>query len=684
MDPQAEIEELKARVERLERMAGLDPLPKAPQPTPAETPAPPTETPPAPLPYDPIPAPPPLPVSPQPGLPTTPPAPVTPPAATPPSAGLATSEAWLARIGIGLLLIGFLFFLKLSLDRGWITPVLQLAAGAAACVFLLIWGDRVSRERPSIGNLAFGGGIAGLIGVLAAGQHIYHLYGGIVTCVLSLVVGLLCFAQALRRDSSVLCVLALIGTSISPFFLGLHDITFFAVDALAAGALALATYFFRGWRNVLWTGAVTCWLLLFSAATASWFSVVIGGREITQAAILLAWLGFWLVPAARYLRQNSSPEASSIWLTAFMPGLAAMLATGFLWGEGSRGAIGGGLLVLMALSLALGGVIRQHKTLASAQLAGAAVFGGLAIPVLLEGLSCWIILAAYALALHFAARSTGERPLRILAYTATVVCYGAFLVLAVYLATSWERNWSLTFSCVALLLSVGGAACLTPNPKASGALKILTYLGGIALILAELASGHLAAPLGVFLCALIALAGWLGAFGGASNGQRILAHILFTGLVPWVLFQLLDGNAEIPWLNPTALSTCGVLGCALAVALLTPSPRVRLSYLWMLYGFGLVLLWTQFRDVGNGAGVSVSWAISAVVLITVGVIRNSRPLRLAGMATLILLLIRLFVFDLAQLDLAAKTLIFLGIGLFLFAAGYFLPKFLPQAINKAP
>jgi len=665
MDPQAEIEELKARVERLERMAGLDPLPI-------------TKTVPPPV----------LSFTAPPEAPAPPPLPTTQSANSKQVAtrsDVASSEAWLARIGIGLLLIGFLFFLKLSLDRGWITPLLQLAGGAAGCVFLMIWGDRVSRSRPAIGNLAFGGGIAGLIGVLAAGQHIYHLYGGVVTCTLSLLVGLVCFGQALRRDSSVLCVLALIGTSISPFFLGLHDITFFAVDALAAGALALATFFFRGWRNVLWTGAATCWVLLFSAATASWFAEADRGQHITQAAILIAWLGFWLVPVARYLwqsRTSSTPDTASIWLTAFVPGLAAMLATGLLWGESSRMAIGGGLLGLMALSLGLGLATRPHKTLASAQLAGAAVFAGLAIPVLLEGLSCWIVLAAYALALHLAARSTGERPLRILAYIGTVVCYGAFLVLAGYLATSWERDWSLTFSCIALLLSVGGAAWLTPNPKASGALKILTYLGGIALIFAEMASGHLAAPLGMFLCAVIALAAWLGAFGGASNGQRVLAHLLFAALVPWMLFQLLDGNAEVPWINPTSLSTCGVLGCALGVAWLTHSARVKLTYLWMLYGFGLILLWTQFREVGNGAGVSISWAIAAVILITLGVVRNSRPLRLAGMATLILLLIRLFVFDLAQLDLAAKTLIFLGIGLFLFAAGYFLPKFLPRAINK--
>lgn len=672
MNPLAEIEELKARIERLERMAGLDPLPITKTvPPPVLSPTAPPEAPTAPPPAEVMP--PPLPVA-------------------QPSNGkefatrkdVVSSEAWLARIGIGLLLIGFLFFLKLSLDRGWITPLLQLIGGAAACVFLLIWGDRVSRERPSIGNLAFGGGIAGLIGVLAAGQHIYHLYGGVVTCVLSLLVGLACFGQALRRDSSVLCVLALIGTSISPFFLGLHDITFFAVDALAAAALALATFFFRGWRNVLWTGAATCWVLLFSAATASWFAEVNRGQPITQAAILIAWLGFWLVPVARYLWQSrtSTPDAASIWLTAFVPGLAAMMATGLLWGESSRMAIGGGLLALMALSLGLGLATRQHKPLASAQLAGAAVFAGLAIPVLLEGLSCWLVLAAYALALHLAARSTGERPLRILAYIGTVVCYGAFLVLAGFLATSWERNWSLTFSCIALLLSVGGAAWLTPNPQASSALKILTYLGGIALICAEMASGHLAAPLGMFLFAAIALAAWLGVFGGASNGQRVLAHLLFAALVPWMFFQLLNGNAEVPWINPTALATCGVLGCGLGVALLTHSVRVKLTYLWILYGFGLILLWTQFRDVGNGAGVSISWAISAVILITLGVIRNSRPLRLAGMATLILLLIRLFVFDLAQLDLAAKTLIFLGIGLFLFAAGYFLPKFLPRAIDK--
>jgi len=719
MDPLAEIEALKARIARLEKLAGLDvpappvpapvspPLPEAPVSTFAPPPAAPLAPSPAPEPsFAPPPeskyAPPsasalsftpPSTATPPAEAPpfTPPPLPVSPPAApplvpqaTPQSAPLAASEAWLARIGIGLLFIGLLFFLKLSLDRGWITPALQLGIGAGVCVALLVWGDRLSRYRPSMGNLAFGGGIAGLIGVLAAGQNLHNLYGGGVTCGLSLLVALVCFTQALRRNSAVLCNLALLGTAVAPFFLGLTDVTLLAVDSLIAAALALATYLFRGWRSVLWVGAATSWTLLFASVATKWFNSASGEVFLIQAAICAVWLGFWLVPVVRYLWKDSQ-DVAGLWLTAFLPGLAAMFASGLLWGESSRGTIGGALLVLCGLSAVLGWSLRSRTSLASAQFCGAAIFGGLAIPVILSGLPCWIVLAAYAVALHLAARATQERPLQVVAYLSTVVCYGAFLVIAAQIALSYDAGWSQVVSTVALLASVVGAAFLTMGRPSSGVLRAFSYLGAIVLILAAAAQGvFLSSGWATFLCGVVAVAAWLGAFGVRTIGQQVLAHTIFAVLAFAILIQLLNEGSPTPWFNPSACAACGILLLALFPAFLTTSRSERLTYLHGLHIMVLILLWTQFREVGDGAAVSVSWAVCAVVLIIAGVFRDSRPLRVAGMATLVLLLIRLFMVDLAQLDLAAKTLIFLGIGLLLFVAGYFLPKFLPTSSQKVP
>lgn len=673
MDPLAEIEALKSRIARLEKMAGLDV--STPPPAPAAQTSQPYPPPDQPVRAEPAP-PPPVP-------PSTSPAPPPPLPVVPPTSSVATSEAWLARIGIGLLFIGLLFSLKLALDRGWITPSLQLAVGTVICLALLIWGDRVSRHRPSIGNLVFGAGIASLIGVLAAGQHLYHLYGGVVTCTLSLLAALLCFAQALRRDSSVLCILALLGIALAPVFLGLNEITLFAIDGVVAAALALATYFVRGWRSVLWAGMITSWALLLSAVATKWLMSPPGVLPLIQAAIIFTWLGFWLVPVGRFLWKDAT-DVGGLWLTAFLPGLIAMMASLILWGESSRGAIGGGLLVMGGLSTALGMAMKGRQPLAAAQFCGAAIFGGLAIPVILEGLSCWVVLAGYAFALHLAAKATGERPLRTLAYLATLVCYGALLLICGQLASEQIESWSFTFSALALLASVIGATILTPESSPKALLRILVYLGAIALIISEVEGLNLPGSLAMVLCAFVAVASWMGVFGQKSVGQQIFAHLLFALLIPFALYQLLNESSPTPWWNPSALATCVVGGLAFIPALGGKTRGGRIAYLCTLHIMGLILLWTQFREIGNGAGVSVSWAFLAVVLIIAGVVNDSRPLRLTGMATLVLLLIRLFTFDLAQLDLAAKTLIFLGIGFLLFAAGYFLPKFLPKSSHKVP
>jgi uncharacterized membrane protein len=70
--------------------------------------------------------------------------------------------------------------------------------------------------------------------------------------------------------------------------------------------------------------------------------------------------------------------------------------------------------------------------------------------------------------------------------------------------------------------------------------------------------------------------------------------------------------------------------------------------------------------------------VVAVALILGGIVREVRMVRIAGISTLVLVLARLFTVDLASLDLPAKTLVFLGIGVLLFSAGYFLPRFLPR------
>ena len=54
--------------------------------------------------------------------------------------GMSTSEYWLNKIGIGLVLFGVAFLFKFSVDQGWLTPLVRLGFGVAL-------GQRTRRSR---------------------------------------------------------------------------------------------------------------------------------------------------------------------------------------------------------------------------------------------------------------------------------------------------------------------------------------------------------------------------------------------------------------------------------------------------------------------------------------------------------------------------------------------------------
>ena len=72
--------------------------------------------------------------------------------------------------------------------------------------------------------------------------------------------------------------------------------------------------------------------------------------------------------------------------------------------------------------------------------------------------------------------------------------------------------------------------------------------------------------------------------------------------------------------------------------------------------------------------VSSVWAVVALALLAVGLLRNVRVLRLAGFALLGLALAKLFLFDLSQLSSLARAGSFLAVGLTLLAGGFLVQR----------
>jgi uncharacterized membrane protein len=69
------------------------------------------------------------------------------------------------------------------------------------------------------------------------------------------------------------------------------------------------------------------------------------------------------------------------------------------------------------------------------------------------------------------------------------------------------------------------------------------------------------------------------------------------------------------------------------------------------------------------------WALYAVILLAVGIVRRSRPVRVAGLGLLALPIIKLFVYDVFALEQVYRIIAFVGLGVILLASAYLYQRY---------
>jgi uncharacterized membrane protein len=74
-------------------------------------------------------------------------------------------------------------------------------------------------------------------------------------------------------------------------------------------------------------------------------------------------------------------------------------------------------------------------------------------------------------------------------------------------------------------------------------------------------------------------------------------------------------------------------------------------------------------------GLSILWGLYALLLISLGIWKNKKHLRIAAIALFSATLIKLFVYDIAHLDTIAKTIVFVSLGLLLLIISFLYNKY---------
>lgn len=158
----------------------------------------------------------------------------------------------------------------------------------------------------------------------------------------------------------------------------------------------------------------------------------------------------------------------------------------------------------------------------------------------------------------------------------------------------------------------------------------------------------------------------------------ISSHILFgiTGI--WLLNRFLNpadaGGTELVLLNLDALTELFIIGIAgLAVPGYFQNKNSKLIYRLMAHIGLLAWFLKELSVLEDGqAYVTIAWGIYALIVLFTGFWKDLVRLRFIGMATIFVVVGKLFLVDLSQIQTILRILLFIGFGTLFLAAGYFL------------
>ncbi len=609
---------------------------------------------------------------------------------------------WLSRLGIGLLLLGVVFLFKYAVDVGWLTPPIRVGFGLALGLVLLGIGVRVESKRRWFAPVMFGGASATFYITGFAAFQLFELVSYPVAFGFMVWVTAYTFWAAVHTDAPVLAIIGAIGGLGTPFLL--------YTDAGSVAGLIMYTclvligtsaiYLHRGWLSLLWTTVLGGWSVLgvglYRVVTDAG-TITSADRWALQLGALIALLAFWAVPIAREALAARTPGS---WHTPSRAGFARMMGmpeerlparsgqilalsiplVAFFFARESwpyddpvaSGVAAAGAALLSVVWWRVG-ASRIDIRIRSMHVAAAAVLVAIGLQYAFQSHTLLVTWAFEILVLHYAAQRLNERPVGFTAHALLVVVVGW---LGVRMLAS-EGPAVLNSQALANLLTIGAiGASSYLLPGAAGRrwyrLIAITAFAGLCLSeFIELTDG-----------AMYVLVAW----SAIGVGLLILArrfqdryylgaaHLLFAFTAYWLATRLIgrDASGTAVFNLPAGLHL-GTLGVAIFGSSLLAERDTKRIYLVIAHILLLAWWWRELSGLPGGQGfVSIAWGLYALILLLVGLRRNLSVVRKAALATFLVVVVKLFLVDLSQLEPIWRILLFLGFGgLFLVLSYYF-------------
>ncbi|MDD2716883.1 MAG: DUF2339 domain-containing protein [Candidatus Wallbacteria bacterium] len=198
---------------------------------------------------------------------------------------IALGQKWLLIIGIVTMIFGIGFFLKYSIEQGWIPPEGRIALTYFWGLAFVIAGNFFrSRGMSAYGQLIVAAGSVVLYFATYAGFHIYHLFPAGLSYLLMAVTTALVTGLAVAYDSYGLALLGFLGGFFTPVML-YSDSDYYAANLaylaiLNLGILGIA--FYKRWGSLNTIGFISTYLLF-----SIWFMNNYGPEDFWLTVLFL-------------------------------------------------------------------------------------------------------------------------------------------------------------------------------------------------------------------------------------------------------------------------------------------------------------------------------------------------------------------------------------------------------------
>jgi uncharacterized membrane protein len=338
-----------------------------------------------------------------------------------------TGARGLAIAGGVVSLLGVVFLFVLAVDRGWVTPEMRVAIGAAVSIALF---GAATEIMPRYGQLyaataAVAAAIGGSYATLYAATALYHLVPAWTALLVVAAIASISVALAAVWDSEFVAGLGLVSAIFAPV-VDQHEITYvgllFAAVVFGVSVLLLLA---RRWRvlTLLSWGSTAVLVLGFLVDDPS----AVEGMIIAAVFSLLS-LGAASIDQLLRDEERVTPAVVSM---AFSSVLVELVAVHEVWGfHGTAAGVAFLLMACACAALAAAWFLRRKgRSMAAVVWALGLVFGGMAAAAVLDGASLTLAWALEAAALFVLATLVHEIRLQVgaAAYALLAAAHGLIL-----------------------------------------------------------------------------------------------------------------------------------------------------------------------------------------------------------------------------------------------------------------